>query len=428
MSRGMLAFGRAFGLVAIMAPAAIMVPAAAVAQDRVPAPVVMGRFGIVQVSRARLGVFLEPGCDIEPQARGDCAEPPRVRAVVDGSPADLAGIQAGDTLLALNGVPLRSEPGRRTLASLRAGILVELEVGRESGRSTLRAIPTRHEGNVMFPGSAPRAEFNVFRFRDDSGGIQEYQFGPEPDGPPSPDGFVVFSSDEGGRLQVRVRDPGMAVFTLSVDGESVALTELEGHLTRLSERLVEGANEILVDMIVNPGSANVRRHLILEDPELVRRLERVRSEALTSARAQLELLVERRSELERRGKLPPAYAYRVLTATRKTLGAVRARVRVEAVDVAALSHRLGGAEFRALTPDLAEYFNVESGLLVLRVIPGTPVEALGLRGGDVVVEVGGRKNPDMLTFQRLASSAADTGLEVKWIRKGALHTGYFAGN
>ncbi len=423
---------RTFALGLVMGLAAVAAPAPSVAQERVPAPPVMGAFGMVQASRARIGVYMEPGCDIGADVRGDCAESPRVRAVVEGSPADLAGIQAGDTLLALDGVPLRSEPARRSLASLRAGIPVLFEVGRESGRISLRVIPTIVGGSVMALGRVPRAEFNVFRFRDDSGEVQEFQFGPEPDGPPTPNGFVVFSPDEGGSLQVHVGQPGMAAFTLSVDGESVALTELEGHLTRLSERLIEGAAELFLDgdVVVSPGSADVRRHLILDDPNLARRLERVRSEALTTAREQLELLVARRSELESRGELPPAfaYAYRVRAGTLDSPEAVPSRIRARTVNVAEMSHRLGGAEFRVLTPELAEYFDVQSGLLVLRVIPGTPVAALGLRGGDVVVEVGGRKNPDMPIFLQLASSADDTGLEVKWVRKGTLHTGRLAGN
>lgn len=426
MSRGMLAFGMAFGLVAVTAPAA------GVAQDQAPspAPAVTRSFGVVQVSRARLGVFLEPGCDIDPDVRGDCAESPRVRAVVDGSPADLAGIQAGDTLLALDGVPLASEPGRRALARLRAGIPVVCEIGRESGRINLRVIPTIGSGNFIAVGQAPRAEFNVFRFRDEFGEIQEFQFGPEPDGPPTSGGFVVFSPDADGILQVRVGNPAMAAFTLSVDGESVALTELEGHLTRLSERLLEGATELRVGVVVSPGSADVRRHLILEDSNLARRLERVRIEALTNAREQLELLVERRNELESRGELPPAYAYAYSfrPGTREAAVAVPSRIHVEAVDMVGMSHRLGGAEFRVLTPELAEYFDVESGLLVLRVISGTPVAVLGLRGGDVVVEIGGRRNVNMPMFRGLASSAGETGLEVKWIRKGSLHTGNLAGN
>ena len=99
-----------------------------------------------------------------------------------------------------------------------------------------------------------------------------------------------------------------------------------------------------------------------------------------------------------------------------------------APDVMFVEHRLGGAEFRVLTPELAEYFEADSGLLVLRVIPYTPAHQLGLRGGDVVIEVGGHESPDMLMFRDLASNAGANGFEVKWIRKGSTHSGRMAGH
>lgn len=427
MTREMLAFSLALGLAALAAPAS------AVAQEQAPAPRVS--FGYVQTSGARLGVYLEQGCEIESDVRGDCAESPRVRAVVDGSPADAAGIQAGDTLLALDGIPLRSEPGRRALSRLRAGIPVEIEIGRESGRSTLRAIPSpressvrvqSHTGDVGTPGAVPRGDFNVFRFRGDSGEITEFQFGPELDGPPSPDGFVVFSPDASGSLQVRVGQDGIAAMT--VEGESVTLAELEGHLVRLSEHLQEGTAEFELNVDLDEVTEAVRRHLILENPELARHLVNVRVEALASAREQLELLLERRSELERRGETPPANAYTVRVVSPNVPKLERIRTGGVVSGAPAAEQRLGGAEFRVLTPELAEYFDAESGLLVLRVIPGTPFATLGLRGGDVVIEVGGHKNPDMYTFRHLTSIAGEAGIEVKWIRKGDLHTGQLTGN
>jgi len=422
----MLAFSQALLLVAVSAPAL------ALAQD-VPAPRVS--FGYVQTSGARLGVYLEQGCEIESNARGDCEESPRVRGVVDGSPADIAGIQAGDTLLALDGVALRSEPGRRALSRLRAGIPVEIEIGRESGRSTLRAIPSPREssvrvrtrsGDVETLGEAPRADFNVFRFRDDSGEIAEFQFGPESDGPPSPDGFVVFSPDASGSLQVRVGEDGIAAMT--VEGESITLTELEGHLVRLSESLHEGALELEVDVALDEVQEAVRHHLILANPQLARRLENVRIEALEGARVQLESLVARRSELESRGEIPPdnAYAVHVVPPDAPMIERVRSGGLVAGVP--SIDHRLGGAEFRVLTPELAEYFDTESGLLVMRVISGTPFATLGLRGGDVVIEVEGHEYPDMPTFRHLTSRAGHNGVEVKWIRKGTVHVGQLEGN
>lgn len=426
MTRDIVAFSLALGLAAVSAPAL------ALAQE-VPAP--RGSFGYVQTSGARLGVYLEQGCEIESGVRGDCEESPRVRGVVDGSPADIAGIQAGDTLLSLDGVALRSEPGRRALSRLRAGIPVEIEIGRESGRSTLRAIPSPREssvrvrtrsGDVETLGEAPRANFNVFRFRDDDGEVTEFQFGPESETPSDASGWVVFSPDVAGHLQVHVGEGDDAA--LIVDGESVTLTELEGHLVELSENLQNGVNEFKLEVVVDEVGEAVRRHLVLENPELARRLETIRVESLAAAREQLESLVARRSELESRGEIPPenAYAIRVVPPDAPML----ARVRSGGVGsgVPSVDHRLGGAEFRVLTPELAEYFDTEAGLLVMRVIPGTPFATLGLRGGDVVIQVEGHEYPDMPTFRHLTSMAGHDGVEVKWIRKGTLHVGQLAGN
>lgn len=82
--------------------------------------------------------------------------------------------------------------------------------------------------------------------------------------------------------------------------------------------------------------------------------------------------------------------------------------------------RAAGAEFRTLEPRLAGHFEgVDRGLLVLRILPGTPAHELGLRPGDVVVEAAGRPThrPAQLraALQRLAHRDS---VVVRWIRSG----------
>lgn len=51
---------------------------------------------------------------------------------------------------------------------------------------------------------------------------------------------------------------------------------------------------------------------------------------------------------------------------------------------------VGGAELTPMNPDLARYFGVAAGVLVVEVLDDTPAAHAGLRGGDVIVRVGGR--------------------------------------
>lgn len=380
---------------------------------RTPAPT---GFAFQASERARLGVYLRPGCDVDATSRGDCPVPPIVASVVDGAPAAEAGIQPGDTLLSIDGASLRSERGRRAMGTLEAGEPVRLLVGRAGGRRELGVTPTARPSTGLFQLSgtawrpAPPSNVHVFRMRDEAGGVAEFHFAPEPPGhverPGDANGFVVFQADEGGTLRIDFGRPDVELFTPA--GERIELAELE--------RRVRGAHEVSeltggvlrrvapdgrgfdveVEVVeVGPEDGPPRR-LILENAPLARRLESVHEEALVAARTRIESVVRRQSELALRGEVPPP-----------------------------ADHRLAGAEFHPLTPELAEHFPVDEGLLVLRVIPGTPAHRLGLRGGDVVVEAGGRALPDVGQLRALIaeSQARGTALVVKWNRKGTTESG-----
>jgi C-terminal processing protease CtpA/Prc len=51
---------------------------------------------------------------------------------------------------------------------------------------------------------------------------------------------------------------------------------------------------------------------------------------------------------------------------------------------------VAGAELSELNPELARYFRVDDGVLVLQVSRSTPAARAGLQGGDVIVRAGGR--------------------------------------
>ena len=48
-----------------------------------------------------------------------------------------------------------------------------------------------------------------------------------------------------------------------------------------------------------------------------------------------------------------------------------------------------GIDGETLTPQLAQYFGVEEGVLVRTVNPRTPAEKAGIKAGDVIVKVNG---------------------------------------
>lgn len=375
-------------------------------------------------SRARLGVYLQSGCRVEPTPEATCDAPPIVARLVDGAPAAEAGVQPGDTLLALDGVSLASEAGRRSLGALRAGEPVTLRIGRATGRRELSVTPTARPTTGLFVLSGPSwtsaapSNVQVFRLRDEDGVVSEIHFAPAPDLPGRPDrpasadppggaeGYVVFEADEGGKFSMGFGRPDVQVFTR--DGRRVELPELERRVreagdraaqefgvARLFQRAPEGGGiEVAVEVEAPPSvEGSPPRRLILEDAPLARRLESVHRQSLVAARTRIDSILHARGE--RRVHPAPAAP-------------------------ASATFRLAGAEFQSLTAELADYFEVDTGVLVLRVIHETPADRLGLRGGDVIVEVGGRETPDVTTFRRLIGErlAAGDEPEVKWNRKG----------
>ena len=365
--------------------------------------------------QARLGIYLQPGCGIDLPPRG-CDAPPIVASVVDRAPAAEAGVQTGDTLLALDGVSLGSEAGRRSLGSLRDGEPVTLRIGRASGRRDLRVTPTARPLTGLFELSGPTwrsaapSNVRVFRLRDEQGGVSEFHFTPSPDRPEPPGrtrGFVVFEADERGVFSMGFGRPDVEVFTR--DGRRVELAELERRIREGGDdaaqefgvarvfRSAPGAHGIEVEVEVEglpTGEGRTpSRRLILEDAQLAQRLVAVHEQSLAAARTRIDSILHVRGE-------------------RRVLPAPDAP--------APSTYRLAGAEFQSLSSELAEYFAVDTGVLVLRVIRATPADRLGLRGGDVVVEVDGRATSDVTTLRALIAEALIQGREpeVKWNRKG----------
>lgn len=80
---------------------------------------------------------------------------------------------------------------------------------------------------------------------------------------------------------------------------------------------------------------------------------------------------------------------------------------------------VGGAELAPLSPELARYFQVEAGVLVLDVLDGTPAQAGGLIPGDVIVAVEGETVTSISQFrQELTRGWREPPVDVRIVREG----------
>lgn len=362
----------------------------------------------VQQQKARIGVMLAEVCEGPPSADVVCDRPPVVSSVVVDGPADRAGVQARDTLLSVNGLDVTRAEGRDILLGLEAGVPVRLEVGREGGRRAIEVTPEVRppepyvEVRTFFADPASPAgevaeRVKIVRVPSVRRGLEELEVRLDSLHTRG-EGFVFFHEGSDGNFTVEVADSSMAHVILK----------------RMREDLPAG------------GEVGVS---VWENGELARRLARVRDSSLKSTRVHLDSLMRLRGRVRQQVGDSLALSVTVETgadpegrwsyyvAPREVPGPVRMLFQAD--------YRIGGAEFRELTESLAEYFEgVDEGLLALRVLRDTPAYRMGLRDGDVVVEVNGEKCSDVSTLRRaIADSGTDRPVEVKWVRKGQVQVG-----
>jgi len=295
--------------------------------------------------------------------------------VVVGGPADQAGLQPGDTLLAVDGKELGSEAGEQALTAFEPGSPVSLAVKRAGRRRTLRVTPEARP-------SGP----HVLRVRLAGGGFQE-----------------------GGVVRIRIRAG-------PVDAPMGPVQDWRGPPPAGSPP----AADLRAPMPPAPGSASMAWQLGESGGRLPWpgwRSPMADSLSSRMAAFQDSVMTEARARMD---SLRTAYRSWARSAARASaaLGSGRGIA------------RLAGAEFRPLTPQLAEYFRgADHGLLVLRVLPGTPAGLLGLRPGDVVVRAAGRQVRDDVDLRgALVRAAPQDSVVVEWVRKGNTVRGVLHGH
>ncbi len=81
-------------------------------------------------------------------------------------------------------------------------------------------------------------------------------------------------------------------------------------------------------------------------------------------------------------------------------------------------HAVAGAELSPLNASLGHYFGTSSGLLVLRVAPGTPAARAGLRPGDVIVRAADHAVRDIPDLRGIVASKRHDRLPLEVLRQG----------
>ncbi|MFQ5746124.1 MAG: PDZ domain-containing protein [Gemmatimonadota bacterium] len=372
--------------------------------------------------RARIGVFLEESCSVE----GPCRTPLTVQSVVPGGPAEKAGIRTGDELLEIDGLSFETARGRRRLGELVDGQSVALTVQRGGARLSIQVVPTadlrwsaarllgRPPSAVRIRGMAPRplpqGPVSLSTKELDSLRVVVKSLGDRRTG------FVLVHGDSTGAVRVEVSDP-----TVSTDGSLSYSYKVQS-----GEPSVPTAEE-------EAGAVAGLFGYLWADSAFAGRLRVARDSLAEQARAELDSLLRLRSRLRLDAERLETLTRRLVESGSPSRGRGGSRLvrapegRYIVRSLVENDRRVAGAEFQPLSREMASYFDgVKDGLLVLRVLPGTPAARLGLREGDVVVEAGGRPCDSVRQLRDILHGRA--GVNVKWIRKGRTREGTIEGS
>jgi len=362
-----------------------------------------------------------------------------ITEVSDGSPAAKAGLRAGDVLLTINGHGVEDQFGG-VMMTLRAGdpvkVVVERDGHRQEVQLTAAARPVEIATTPLWRfslGSDSMADV-MFRAMDSlklrliqgKDGLVGVITVPGPDDLPvtgdlpaprsirlrsvGGDAVGVFGTpgtrDVTVQLLPDVRPPfSFYVFrgdrTDSLRSEMDQLNqEIRGLRARRTERLRQLASEL------PPGQeqADMRR-----DTELLR-LNRALDEAGHRA-SDLRASMERVAREEAQGQHGHAFGAAPRQADPTT--AVR-----PLAPYLLGQNRAAGAEVVNLRPELAEYFQVDGGVLVVDVPEGTPAAQAGIQPGDVLTNVDGRAIRNIQELRMGLSRNGTEPLRLTLVRKG----------
>lgn len=340
-----------------------------------------------------------------------------ITEVVDGSPASAAGLRRGDRLLAVNTLDSPAELAElRERLRPRVGDAVRIVVQRDGRRSEVALRAAEQPRDVWtsrsFTASASAGTDSVVDAMVRAMDSLRVRLIADADARPVVPGQRV--APRGGRVTVVTADGRHAVqapFEFFVfRGESH--DSLRREMVDLNRSMAE--LEVLIQERSRDLERSRTRTRVRQDPELTRLHTEMEEVTRRSARLESAMADAARSRagfeysmwptpepddtptLERAG----SGEYRPLTPY--LLG----------------RNRVAGAEVIDLRPELAQYFQVEAGVLVVDVAPRTPAAISGIVPGDVITrldQVAVRTVEDL----RFGISQAGDTLPIALIRRGS---------
>lgn len=327
------------------------------------------------------------GYEVEWLARdGNCSPRVVVESVVQGAPADRAGLRPGDAVVLVNGRPVA---GRLQVigSPLSVGDSVRLRVFRDGRERDILAIAGRRPDR-------PPVALSV-RGRDGlyASGIPVIR--------------VVEDTLVARNLETLGVRRGAAYWLAYEDG-------------RTEYRRIAGFSEDPMDRRVTDLLICAQRTLAAAPaPPTATRVDlRQIQERADSLRV---VMTERAMSRPEAGVIRPGHIRGVEVAPAPPAPGAGMHVYTFRVEdhIAAGERGVAGAEVTPLDPELAEYFRgAREGLLVLRVAPGTPADRAGLRPGDVLTSGRGRSLTTVADLRLLLTIPDPTPVELQLVRHG----------